>query len=457
MNLVMSYQLSVISVLLVTSMGAAEPLPLSQEYWKDEAFLKSFNGSYRINARIEPSVNTEERGLLVSIQKFMADGKREDALKKLQTSPLVKTSAAIAYNAGNIQFELGQLKEAATSYQQAIKLFPNFRRAHRNLAFVYARENDWEKALPELEESIRLGDQDGATYGQLAYGRLENEQYASALQAYRLAQVTQPDSVDWKAGVAQCLQHLQRNQEALALIDEVIQVRPLEASYYLLQSSIHLSMDHSEAAITNLELVRRLGKLDSENHLLLATLHLRAGSSVLARPLMLAALTQEEKPPTYTALNALEFVTQINDWKLARDFSQAIQKAYPEVKQVKLKQQQQRLTALIDIDSGENPKRGAEVLEKLIQSDPLDGASLVLLAKYRVTEKRNQEAEMLLQQSSRIEGSSHESYVELAKLYVATVRYRDAISQLDKALKSRPSENLETYRAAIVGLAEAAE
>jgi len=112
---------------------------------------------------------------------------------------------------------------------------------------------------------------------------------------------------------------------------------------------------------------------------------------------------------------------------------------------------------LIDIDSGENPKRGATVLEKLIQSDPLDGASLVLLARYRVTEKRNQEAEMLLQQSSRIEGSSHESYVELAKLYVATTRYSDAIEQLDKALKLRPSESLETYRAAIVALAEAAE
>lgn len=452
-----SIQYSVFSCLTFTSLSAGEPLPLSQEYWKDEGFLKSFNGSYRINARIEPAVTTEERGLLVSIQKLMADGKREEALKKLQASSLVKTSAAIAYNAGNIQFELGQVKEAAESYQKALKLFPDFRRAHRNLAFVYARENDWEKALPELEESIRLGDQDGATYGQLAYGRLQNEQYASALQAYRLAQVTQPDSVDWKAGVAQCLQHLQRNEEALALIDEVIQARPQEASYYLLQSSIQLSMDRSDDAITNLELVRRLGELDAENHLLLASLHLRAGSSALARPLMLAALAQEEKPPTSTALNALEFVTQVRDWKLARDFANAVEKAYPEIKEAKLKQQKQRLIALIDIDSGENPQRGAKVLEGLIQSDPLDGASLVLLAKYRVSEKRNQEAEMLLQQSSRIEGSSHEAYVELAKLYVATTRYRDAVDQLDKALKLRPSESLETYRAAVEALAEAAE
>jgi tetratricopeptide (TPR) repeat protein len=168
-------------------------------------------------------------------------------------------------------------------------------------------------------------------------------------------------------------------------------------------------------------------------------------------------LAQEQKPPTYTALNALEFVTQVRDWKLARDFANAIGKAYPEIKEAKLQQQQQRLTALIDIDSRENPQRGAKILESLVAKDPLDAPSLILLARYRISEKRHQEAEMLLQQSARVDGFAYESQVDLAKLYVTTTRYRDAVSQLDQALKARPNENLETYRAAIVDLAEAAE
>ncbi len=48
-----------------------EPLKLSSSYWRDESFLKGFNGSYRIEARIEPSVSTEERGLLVEVQTLM--------------------------------------------------------------------------------------------------------------------------------------------------------------------------------------------------------------------------------------------------------------------------------------------------------------------------------------------------------------------------------------------------
>ena len=444
---------------MATLVGAVDPLPLSSQYWKDASFLKSFNGSYRINGRIEPTVTGEERALLISIQKLMADGKREEALKKLKESSLAHSSAAIAFNIGNIEFELGRLEDSAKSYQRALEKFPNFRRAHRNLGFVYVRGNHWEKAMKELEESIRLGDMDAATFGQLAYGRMQKEQFASALQAYRLAQVTQPENIDWKAGVAQCLQYLQRNEEALALIDEVIRARPNEPSYYLLQASIQLSLDQSDQAITNLELVRRLGqgKLDAENHLLLATLHLRAGSSRLARPLILTALKMKEKPPVSAALNALEFVTQVRDWKLAREVADAIGAAYPKMEDAKLTQKKQRLGALIDIDSGEAPERGAKVLASLVKVDPLDGTSLILLAKYRAGEKRNQEAEMLLQQAERIEASAYEAEVELAKLYVGMTRYRDAVKQLDKALKITPSESLKSYRAAVNHLAEAAE
>ncbi|MFK7911896.1 MAG: tetratricopeptide repeat protein, partial [Akkermansiaceae bacterium] len=370
--------------------------------------------------------------------------------------PLIKTSAAVAFNAGNVEFELGNLKEAAGQYQSALKIFPSFRRAHRNLGFVYVRENDWDKALASLSEAVRLGDQDGATYGQLAYGRMHKEQYASALQAFRLAQITQPESIDWKAGVASCLQHLQRNEEALALIDEVITARPKEVSYYLLQASIQFAMDRPDDAIANLDLVRRMGKLDAENHLLLANLHLRAGNANLAKPLLMAALAMEKKPPLTAALNALEFTTQTRDWKLARDFAAATDKAYEDAKG-KLEQKQRRLTALIQIESGDDPKAGSVTLEQLIQTDPLDADSLILLGRYRVTEKRHEEAEMLFQQAQRVEGNEYNASVELAKLHVATARYTDALKQLNTALNIRQTDGIQSYRDAVAKLAEAAQ
>jgi len=440
-----------------SSLGAAEPLMLGKDYWQNDAFLKSFNGSYRINARIEPSVTSEERGLLVSIQPMMADGKREDALAKLTESELIKSSAAIAFNAGNIQFELGDLEAAEERYLQALKKFPSFRRAHRNLGFVYVRQNEWAKALPALEESIRLGDQDAATFGQLAFGRMQAGHYASALQAFQLAQLTQPESVDWKAGAAQCLQELKRHEEALSLLDEVIAVRPEEPFYYIFQASVYLSLGRPDDAIANLDLVRRFGKLDAENHLLLANLHLRANSNQLARPVVMAALAMEEKASYSSAINVLEFATLTRDWSLARDIVTEIKKAYPETRDSKLEEKQKHLRALIDIESGDQPERGAIALEEIIKQNPLSASSLILLASHRAKEQRYQEAVMLLEQATRVEGHEYKSLVELAKVQVATRAYTKALANLERALKIEPNDDLRNYRDAIHHLSVASE
>lgn len=69
-----------------SQLSAIEPLPLSTSYWKSPAFLKQFNGSYRIEARIEPSVTTEERALLVKVQELMIKGERKSALALLEKS-----------------------------------------------------------------------------------------------------------------------------------------------------------------------------------------------------------------------------------------------------------------------------------------------------------------------------------------------------------------------------------
>ncbi|MGB2402163.1 MAG: tetratricopeptide repeat protein [Akkermansiaceae bacterium] len=453
----MNYLVINCCLLTCLSLTAAEPLVLSKDYWKDEAFLSSFNGSYRINARIEPSVTSEERSLLVKIQPLMAKGEREAALEMLNSNELAKSSAAIAFNIGNIYFELGKLKSAEQSYLKALKEFPSFRRAHRNLGFVYVRESDWAKALPSLEESIRLGDHDGATFGQLAFGRMQMGQYASALQAFQLAQLTQPDAIDWKAGTAQCLEQLKRFEEALLLLDEVIEARPTEASYYLLQASVYLAMSRPDDAISNLELVRRLGKLDAENHLLLANLHLRAGSAALARPVMMTAISMDKKGEYTTVVNLLEFVTATRNWSLARDYTLAIKKAYPNPVDVLLEQKMQYLTAYVDIESGDQTERGANILQGLIKQAPLSAEALILLARHRAKKQKYEEALMLLKQASRVEGHVYSAQVELAKVCVATRRYSAALGHLDKALKISSSEELLAYREAIRSLSEASE
>lgn len=430
---------------------AAEPLPLSTSYWKDEAFLKSFNGSYRIEARIEPNISTEERGILVEIQNLMAEDKRTAALEKLKSNELTKTSPALTFNLANLYFETGDTKNAITSYETALKAYPSFRRAHRNLALAYVRENDLEKALTHLTEAIQLGDAEGSTYGLLGYCRLSREEFDSALQAYRLAQITEPNVAEWKAGIAQCLQQLDKNTEAIALLEEVIRQRPLESSYSILKANIHLELNQLDDAVKALELPFRLKLLPPDPSLLLADLHLRANRKSSAQTVIDAAFSNKTSPPSTSAiLRVINTASSQEDWKLVKTL-------FEQTQSEKSDRALNIAKARYLIASNEDVASGVAALRKLTQEDPTDGEALLTLAKHLAETKQPDSAELMFERASADPTTAYEAFVELARLHVSQARYADALAAIDKALALNPTESLRTYRQALQKTLAAAE
>ena len=436
----------------VVPLGAAEPLPLSTSFWRDDAFLRSFNGSYRIEARIEPSVSTEERGLLVEVQGLMQAGKRGEALAKLKGSELTAKSAALMFNLGNLHFEEGDLEEAEAAYRKAIADYPSFRRAHRNVGVVLVRQDKIEEALKHLVEAVRLGDSDGATYGLLGYGRLQRGEWASALQAYRMAQVSDPEAVEWKAGVAQCLRHLQAGDEAVALLDEVIRRRPEEPGYAVLQAGWLIELGRQDEAVKALELPRRLGRLDAEGLLLLAELNLRALRPDDALERIGEAFAAGSGPGEARVLSLLEFSCAVREWGVAKVL---LEKAR-EGRDGWLPRVMRLAEAKLAIDSGEAPERGAEILAELLEQDPTDGGVLLELGKYEIFRGKPEQGALLLERATAAGDSAADAWVELARLRVSEARYGAALEAVEQALKLRPGEALESYRDSLRELAEAA-
>ena len=432
--------------------AAVEPLPLSKSYWQDEAFQKSFNGTYRIEARIEPVVSTEERGLLVEIQALMEKGQRKEALAKVKASPLTPKSAALQFNLGNLHFEEGELEEAVEAYREALELYPSFRRAHRNLAMALVRLDQLEDALPPLLEAVKLGDVDGATYGLLGYCRLQQGEWASALQAYRMAQLSEPDVAEWKAGVAQCLQNLEAREEAAALLDEVVQARPEEASYALLLASVRMELGAMEKAVAALELPRRLGRLDADGLLLLGDLHLREGRVDDAKAIIAEAFAGETKPSLDRVLISLESAMARKAWDVAADLAA---RARPE--EGDAPRPLRRAEARLKIASRSAPAEGAKELEALLKEDPTDGTALMALGKFLVGETRLEEAELRFERATAVESTAVEAWVELARVRVAQERYRAALEAVGEALARQPSDELEAYRSGLARLVEASE
>ena len=424
--------LKIITGFFLTSLlvsKSAEPLPLSKDYWKSEAFRKAFNGSYRINARIEPYVDTKERELLVAVQVLMAKGERKSALTKLNSSSLAKSSAAVMFNIGNIAFESGDLELAKTQYAAAIKKFPTFLRAQQNLAFVHAREGDYDKAFPYLLEVIKLGSQEGSVMGLLGYCYQQKGNFISALQAFKNAQLTEPENIEWKIGEAYCYDSLGENAKALNLYESIVKQKPAEQQYMLLLINLYQRTGQIDEAIVNLELLRRQGTLDVSNKMLLGALHLSEGSSVIGAEVIREVLKSGELKDADIAMNAVEFAIDKNELDLATEFHSLIK---PElVKKLTSETRYQRQSAQILLLQNKETEKALKTLKALIAKDPLDADSLYLLAQYEVSNNLADEALLHFQQAYSGNGKwKNAALLERGKLLVRLQRFNEALEDL---------------------------
>ena len=453
------FLLSLMSPMHAVSAELAEPLPLSTSYWKDPAFLRAFNGSYRIEARIEPVVTTEERGLLVEIQELMARDDRAGAVRRLAESALTAKSPALMFNLANLHFEQGEMEKATEGYRKAIAEMPSFRRAQRNLAVALVRQNDLDAALPHLLEAIRLGDADGTTYGLLGYCRLQRGEWASALQAYRLAQLGEPDAVDWLAGIAQCLQNLDSREEAAALLEEVVRKRPRESSYAILRASVLLDLDRRTEAVESLELPFRLGTLSPDATLLLADLHLRDGRTPAARERMHAAYLDEGavKPDASRVAAITASAIQLGDWQFAKD---ALALAKPSSGESPARSLR-LLEAMVLVQSTEDVDGGVAILRELIALDPADPRPMLELARHLAalpdaSADALGEAELLFERAATDPDAEVEARLELARLNVRKNRYEAAVEAAGRALALDPRPEIREYLDSLKALADAA-
>jgi len=453
----------------------ADPLPLAKEYWKSSEFKKSFNGTYRINGRIEPFVETKERVLLVSVQSLMEKGDRAGALKKLKASSLIGTSPAIMFNAGNFAFEIGNLDEAKKYYLTAIKKFPTFMRAHQNLAYVYARENDYDKAFPSLLEVVKLGSQDGSVMGLLGYCYQQKENFTSALQAFKNAQLTEPDNLEWKIGEAFCYDSLGDDAKALNLYEALVKEKPEEVQYRLLLVNLYQKTDRIDEAIVNLELLRRQKKLDPTGRFQLGALHFSDGSHEIGANIVREILKSDELTDANLAMNAVDYSIHRGDFELAFEFHglikpELIKKSNSATSTTKPERRYQRQNAQILLSRGlggeEEEKvkqvtQGVDILKKLVASDPLDADSLFLLAQYEANHNQQDLAVLHYEQASKGTGTcKNTSILERGKLLVKMLRYDEALKALKEYqlfAEGEQLKQLKTYTDAVAKLAEASK
>jgi tetratricopeptide (TPR) repeat protein len=446
--------LLILALSLSVAAAGADPLPIDP-LWKSETFRQSITASYGIDSRIEPRITEDEAFYLEKMAAAMAASDRPGAIKVLTDSSLLDDSAAMIFNLASLLVEEGKRDEGIARFITAIEKFPNFRDAHRNLAVAYVQSDELEKAKVHLVRALELGAQDGLTAGLLGYCRSRDGHHQAALDAYRLAMLTQPGERQWRLGEAQALQSLGHSREAATIYQSLMSDAPAETPAWLAQADTWIDLDETLRAAVNLELVHRGGTLDPSATLSLGHLYFQSNLPALALERYRSAILAAEPVALPRAVEALEMLTNGADWPRAKELADLITSSAPYQAVLADNKTEKDITsrltrsrALIELETGD-AAAGAALVEAWLTREPLDGQALILLARFREEKGKIEEAIMLLEQAEGIPDVAASAYLAHGRLLVGESQYAAAVEQLEKSYERDPIESVAEYLEAV--------
>ena len=432
------------------------PLPEEHELatiWNDPDFNRRLLGSYGFASDVEPRSTAEEQAVY---RDKVVPLLREDPAKAIPVlQDLVKPNATALFDftLGNIYFQTEDLTNAVKHFQTALAKFPDFRRAQKNLGFALIRSGNYAEAIQPLSRTATLGGADGKVYGLLGFAHLNQGRYASAEGAYQQALVFEPNNIDFKLGLVKCAVATAKYDQALALLDELVEQYPERESLWRVQANVHIQKEQPTQASISLEMLRRLGKATPQSLFLLGDLYMTQEIQELALNAYLEAIEKDGGQNPSRALRAAQVLVNRGAYDHARKIFGKIREggaALPEGDELKLLKLESKVAML----SGEGAK-AIETLEQIIQKNPLDGEALLLAGDYYSKNDQREKAEFRYQTAASIEGSEADAYVKHAQLLVQSQKYPQAIDLLRKAQKIRPRDNVQRYLEKMEQLARA--
>ena len=410
-------------------------------------FKKRFYGSFGIHSEIEPKLTQEDRPLYESIEPYLQN-QPERAIKLAQKGITKNSNAAFDYLVGSLHYTQGNFSDAASYLNAALKKFPDFRRAHRNLALIHIQQDRYETAIKHLLRVIELGGGDGQSYSMLAYAYLTQEKYQSALSAYQLARMFLPDSMDVRRGEAQCLLMTQQYGAAIALFDELISEHPNEQDFWLFQANGYLSQKQVEDAIANLEIAHSVAPPSASSLSLLGDIYLSQEVYALALNNYKAALEQNPAARPEQALKPLRRLMQLGLFEEARAYLDLIDSTLQSELTPEQAAEKKVAQARLTIESG-SLEQGLAQLESVLNELPLNGDALLVMADVQLEREAYEEAVFYYERATSVPEVQIEALIGLARTAVAQSEFKAALKHLRKSQSIRQRRDVAQFMAGI--------
>jgi len=434
--------LFVLGFSLIHSITAfAQLYPLSENDWSNPEFIERYLGSYGIDTELSPEISPEESLILQDLTPFIEDDV-ENGIFFLEPKISGESSAALDYMLGQLYLENSQPEDAIEAYSLAIRKFPNFLRAYKNISIAYMQLENCEGAKPHLYKVLDLGKADGLTYGMLGYCHIEDENYSSAISAYEFARMIDPEKRNWKVGYVQAMMQARKYPDAIVALNEIVADYPDEASYLMIQANAFAAVDREEEAISNLELVDRLGGSNGQSLVLLGDLYMKNKVPQLALKSYIAALDVDGRPNFSRAARGIDYFAREERWQSAESFLNRLKTSYED----EMSDDDQIALLIIEAQIAQGKEQystAAPLLSTAVTRAPLNGKALLLMAQNNKFLGDYERAELYYDRASKIGEYAYESLTDNARMAVSFGRLERALSLLKDANTIRPSTMLD--------------
>jgi tetratricopeptide (TPR) repeat protein len=134
------------------------------------------------------------------------------------------------YNRGSRAEATGDWQRAVESYQEAVRLKPDFLVAHMNLGYVLLRLNRYDEALEAFRSAARIDPRHPGPLLNIGNVYYTRQDYESALGYYRQAVTLKPDYATGYYQMGLALGRLGRLAKSKAVFERALELNPSDAA-----------------------------------------------------------------------------------------------------------------------------------------------------------------------------------------------------------------------------------
>lgn len=426
----------------VAATASAQVYPLSENSWDNPEFRERFMGSYGVDTEISPNISPAEKTLFEEIVPLVSNDPKA-AIARLKSAITADSSAAFDFILGNLYYQEDDMAGSVAAYRAAIKKFPTYYRAYLNAGRAEVNRGHYAEGLPLLQKALEIQPGDGSLYGLIGYCYLNLENYASALDAYRMAIMLAPNSLDWKRGKLQSLIALDLTKEAIGMLYELIAADPANADWWKFQANQFINQGEPMKAAANLSVVRDLGKADSATLVLLGDILLNEGVYGPALTSYEGAIATGKVRPE-RIFRVVRNLLAIGEPTSAESLLGSFTEGSPVAIEGDLKLELLNLQAEVAMATGDQDAASA-YLEEIVSKDPMNGPALLSLSKFEVEKGDLAKAEFYAENATKVEAVALNAYLALARIKVSQKEYREAANALRQAQAIKPQEFVANY------------